>query len=112
MDIVEQLDKLLSSMGYVKVADAGLDILDKSKTENCRATVGYAGYCYSDLSYELVVHESQQIIYPIAIYLHFLWCLNSDCIPTECRMIIEIIGEADNYSETLYKIDSYGCVYL
>lgn len=111
MDIVEQLDKLLSNMGYVKVADADLTILDKTKTEQCREVIGVAGACESSITYETVLHETPILVFPFAIYLHHKFCLESDCMP-QCRIYIEIIGESDNYSETLYKIEGEGCIYI
>jgi len=113
MGLAEDLDILLQKLGFRKVVDATPDMLNKDITEQC-ATYAGTGSCNSSISGEFVLWESRFPLQgAIGIYIDILWI--ADFLPREgtstCDITIEIIGEGENYSITLFKKHFDVCPY-
>lgn len=113
MGLVEDLDKLLQSLGFRKIADLTPEQLKKDITEKCEE-IGGVGGCSASISGELVLWESQfPLMGAVGIYVNIGWVADiqpRNTIPS-CTIDIEIIGEGDAYNITLLKKHFDECVY-
>lgn len=113
MGLLEDMDKLLQSLGFRKVADLRPQDLNRNVTESCDESSSVGG-CSSSVNGDFILWESQfPLMGAIAFYIHIKWC--ADFLPREgyptCSIDIEIIGEGDNYKVTLLKRHWDTCVY-
>jgi len=113
MGLAEDLDKLLTSLGFKKIADLTPDQLNKDVTEKCNETSGTGG-CSASVSSDFILQEFQfPLTGAVGIYLDLLWC--SDYLPRngtpQCSIDIEVIGEGDNYQVPLFKRSWDVCVF-
>jgi len=117
MGLLEDFDNHVTSLGFRKSIDIGLEELDRTKTEECfevQSNPPFSSDCYSAIGREIVLLDLQfPMDQAIAIYILFSFLADykpKDVMACNGNITIEIVGEGDNYSITIDKIQFNPCI--
>ena len=108
--VMDVLEDSLKKEKYVKVLDASIDELDKEKVEKCIEYKGVGG-AEGELSFEVTLFETQgQLMQDVVVEFHAKWICDTPNVLIDSKVIIEVVGETENASITLYKLETRGGV--